>query len=201
MKEYEIVMGLEVHVELATNSKLFCSCSAKFGADANEHVCPACAGMPGMLPIANKKAIELGIAASIVTNSRITPVISFDKKNYFYPDLSCGYQITQLYAPICKDGCVEIETSEGKKNITLKQIHIEEDAGKLVHSHGVSLVDYNRCSVPLVEIVSNPDFRSAEEVLAYLEKLRALLSFAGVSDCKMQEGSMRCDAEDQAYIS
>ncbi len=193
MKEYEIVMGLEVHVELATNSKLFCSCSAKFGADANEHVCPACAGMPGMLPITNKNAVELGIAASIVTNSQITPVISFDKKNYFYPDLSCGYQITQLYAPICKNGWVEIETSQGTKRITLKQIHIEEDAGKLVHSHGVSLVDYNRCSVPLVEIVSNPDFRSAEEVIAYLEKLRALLSFAGVSDCKMQEGSMRCD--------
>ena len=193
MKEYEIVMGLEVHVELATKSKLFCSCSAAFGADANEHVCPACAGMPGMLPIANKKAIEYGIAASIVTNSKITPVISFDKKNYFYPDLSCGYQTTQLYAPIYRDGYVEIETSKGTKKITLKQIHIEEDAGKLVHSHGVSLVDYNRCSVPLVEIVSNPDFRSSEEVIAYLEKLKALLSFAGVSDCKMQEGSMRCD--------
>lgn len=193
MKQYEVVMGLEVHVELATNSKLFCSCSAKFGADANENVCPACAGMPGLLPKANKKAIELGIAAALVTNSQITPLISFDKKNYFYPDLSCGYQITQLFAPICTNGRVEIETSEGKKDITLKQIHIEEDAGKLVHSHGVSLVDYNRCSVPLVEIVSNPDFRSAEEVIAYLEKLRALLSFAGVSDCKMQEGSMRCD--------
>lgn len=193
MKKYEVVIGLEVHVELATNSKLFCSCSAKFGADANENVCPACAGMPGMLPVANKNAIEFGIAASLVTNSRITPVISFDKKNYFYPDLSCGYQITQLFAPICRDGRVEIETSKGTKTITLKQIHIEEDAGKLVHSRGVSLVDYNRCSVPLVEIVSNPDFRSAEEVVAYLEKLRALLTFAGVSDCKMQEGSMRCD--------
>lgn len=193
MKNYEVVIGLEVHVELATNSKLFCSCSAKFGADANENVCPACAGMPGMLPVANKNAIELGIAASLVTNSKITPVIAFDKKNYFYPDLSCGYQITQLFAPICRDGRVEIETSKGTKTITLKQIHIEEDAGKLVHSRGVSLVDYNRCSVPLVEIVSNPDFHSAEEVVAYLEKLRALLTFAGVSDCKMQEGSMRCD--------
>ncbi len=193
MKQYEVVIGLEVHVELATESKLFCSCSSKFGADANENVCPACAGMPGLLPIANKKAIELGIAASLVTNSEISPVITFDKKNYFYPDLSCGYQITQLYAPICKNGYVEIETSKGTKKITLKQIHIEEDAGKLVHSHGVSLVDYNRCSVPLVEIVSNPDFRSAEEVVAYLEKLRALLTFAGVSDCRMQEGSMRCD--------
>ena len=193
MKQYEAVMGLEVHIELSTNSKLFCSCSAKFGADANEHVCPACAGMPGMLPIVNKKAIELGIAAGLVTNSRITKVISFDKKNYFYPDLSCGYQTTQLYAPICRNGYVEIETSKGKKKITLKQIHIEEDAGKLVHEYGVSLVDYNRCSVPLVEIVSNPDFNSAEEVIAYLEELRALLTFAGVSDCKMQEGSMRCD--------
>lgn len=193
MKNYELVIGLEVHVELATNSKLFCSCSAKFGADANENVCPACAGMPGMLPVVNKKAVELAIAASIVTNSQITPEITFDKKNYFYPDLSCGYQITQWFAPICRNGYVDIETSEGTKRISLKQIHIEEDAGKLVHSYDVSLVDYNRCSVPLVEIVSNPDFRSAEEVVTYLEKLRTLLSFAEVSDCKMQEGSMRCD--------
>ena len=193
MKEYEVVIGLEVHVELATESKLFCSCSAKFGADANENVCPACAGMPGMLPVANRKAIELGIAASLVTNSRITPTITFDKKNYFYPDLSCSFQITQWFAPICRDGYVDIETSNGAKRIHLKQIHIEEDAGKLVHAYGVSLVDYNRCSVPLVEIVSKPDFRNAEEVVVYLEKLRALLSFAGVSDCKMQEGSMRCD--------
>lgn len=190
---YEVVIGLEVHVELATNSKLFCSCGAKFGAGPNENVCPACAGMPGMLPVANKKAIELGIAAAIVTNSRITPTITFDKKNYFYPDLSTGYQITQWFAPICRGGYVEIETSEGIKRINLKQIHIEEDAGKLVHSHGASLVDYNRAGVPLVEIVSMPDFRGAEEVVAYLEKLRALLSFAGVSDCRMQEGSMRCD--------
>ncbi|HCC35469.1 MAG TPA: Asp-tRNA(Asn)/Glu-tRNA(Gln) amidotransferase GatCAB subunit B [Ruminococcaceae bacterium] len=195
MKQYEVVMGLEVHVELATQSKLFCSCSAKFGADANENVCPACAGMPGMPAVTNKRAVELGIAAAIVTNSEITRVMSFDKKSYFYPDLPTGYQITQLYAPICKNGWVEIETGKGKKKITLKQIHIEEDAGKLVHDSrtGTTLVDFNRTSVPLVEIVSNPDFRSAEEVVAYLEKLRSLLSFAGVSDCKMQEGSMRCD--------
>ena len=193
--KYETVMGLEVHVELATNSKLFCGCSAKFGAEANENVCPACAGMPGMPAVLNKKAVELGIAAAIVTNSEIAKIMQFDKKNYFYPDLPAGYQITQYFAPICRNGRVEIETDAGKKIITLKQIHIEEDAGKLVHDGltGATLVDFNRTSVPLVEIVSNPDFRSPEEVIAYLEKLRSLLSFANVSDCKMQEGSMRCD--------
>ena len=192
---YETVMGIEVHVELATASKLFCSCSAKFGADANENVCPACAGMPGMPAVANKKAVELAIAAALVTNSEISHVITFDKKNYFYPDLPASYQLTQWFSPICRRGHIDIETEKGKKNITLKQIHIEEDAGKLVHDArtGTTLVDFNRTSVPLVEIVSNPDFRSAEEVIAYLEKLRSLLSFAGVSDCKMQEGSMRCD--------
>ncbi|MCL2089243.1 MAG: Asp-tRNA(Asn)/Glu-tRNA(Gln) amidotransferase subunit GatB [Oscillospiraceae bacterium] len=191
--KYEVVMGLEVHTELATKSKLFCSCSAEFGGQANENVCPACAGMPGMLPNANKRAIELGIAAGIITNSRITPTISFDKKNYFYPDLPTGYQITQLFAPICKDGYVDIETADGGRRIGLTQIHLEQDAGKLVHSYDLSLVDYNRAGVPLIEIVSKPDFRSAEEVVAYLEKLRQILSFAGVSDCRMQEGSMRCD--------
>ena len=193
--KYEIVMGLEVHIELATESKLFCGCSAKFGADANENVCPACAGMPGMPAVTNKKAVELGIAAAIVTNSEIARTMTFDKKNYFYPDLPAGYQITQWFAPICRNGWVEIETSEGKKRITLKQIHVEEDAGKLVHDFrtNTALVDFNRTSVPLIEVVSNPDFRSAEEVIAYLEKLRSLITFAGVSDCKMQEGSMRCD--------
>ena len=193
--KYETVMGLEVHVELATESKLFCSCSAKYGAGPNENVCPACAGMPGMPAVLNKKAVELGIAAALLTNSEITPVITFDKKSYFYPDLPAGYQITQWFAPICRNGWVDIETAEGAKRITLKQIHIEEDAGKLVHETRTrsSLVDFNRTSVPLVEIVSNPDFRRADEVVAYLEKLRSLLSFAGVSDCKMQEGSMRCD--------
>ena len=193
--KYEVVMGLEVHVELATESKLFCACSAKFGADANENVCPACAGMPGMPAVTNKRAVELGIAAALVTNSEITRIMTFDKKNYFYPDLPTGYQITQLFAPICKNGWVDVETSAGMSRITLKQIHVEEDAGKLVHDGRTnsSLVDFNRTSVPLVEVVSNPDFRTAEEVIAYLEKLRLLLSFAGVSDCKMQEGSMRCD--------
>ena len=193
--KYETVIGLEVHVELATESKLFCGCSARFGADANENVCPACAGMPGMPAVTNQRAVELGIAAGLVTNSEITRVITFDKKNYFYPDLPTGYQITQFFAPICRRGWVEINTEAGPKKITLKQIHIEEDAGKLVHDGppGTTLVDFNRTSVPLVEIVSNPDFRSAEEVVAYLERLKSLLSFAGVSDCKMQEGSMRCD--------
>jgi len=190
--KYEIVMGLEVHVELSTESKLFCSCSAKFGAEPNENVCPACAGMPGFPAVVNKKAIELAIAAGLVTNSEISPVISFDKKNYFYPDLPTGYQITQFFAPICKNGSVELENG---KIITLKQIHIEEDAGKLVHEPRTrtSLVDFNRASVPLIEIVSNPDFNTTDDVTEYLEKLRLLLSFAGISDCKMQEGSMRCD--------
>ena len=193
--KYEVVIGLEVHVELSTDSKLFCSCSSKFGAEPNENVCPACLGMPGMPAVTNKKAIELGIAAGLVTNSEITNVISFDKKNYFYPDLPTGYQITQLFAPICRNGWVEIETEKGKRKITLKQIHIEADAGKLVHDNrtDTTLIDYNRSTVPLIEIVSNPDFHSAEEVVAYLEKLRSLLSFANISDCKMQEGSMRCD--------
>ncbi|MCL1829207.1 MAG: Asp-tRNA(Asn)/Glu-tRNA(Gln) amidotransferase subunit GatB [Oscillospiraceae bacterium] len=193
--KYETVMGLEVHVELDTESKLFCSCSAKFGARPNENVCPACAGMPGMPAVLNEKALQLAIAAALVTNSEITEVMTFDKKNYFYPDLPAGYQITQWFSPVCRNGRVEIETKAGKKTINLKQIHIEEDAGKLVHDvlPGATLADFNRTSVPLIEIVSMPDFRSAEEVTAYLEKLRSLLSFAGVSDCKMQEGSMRCD--------
>jgi len=193
--QYETVMGLEVHVELATESKLFCSCSAKFGAEPNENVCPACAGMPGMPAVTNKGAVELAIAAAIVTNSEIAPVMTFDKKNYFYPDLPAGYQITQCFSPICKNGWVGVETASGSKRITLKQIHLEEDAGKLIHDPRTrsSLVDFNRTSVPLVEIVTNPDFRSADEAVAFLEKLRSLLSFAGVSDCKMQEGSMRCD--------
>ncbi|MCL2662522.1 MAG: Asp-tRNA(Asn)/Glu-tRNA(Gln) amidotransferase subunit GatB [Oscillospiraceae bacterium] len=190
--QYEVVMGLEVHVELSTESKLFCSCSAKFGAEPNENVCPACSGMPGMPAVVNKRAIELAIAAGLVTNCEISKVISFDKKNYFYPDLPTGYQITQYFAPVCTNGWVELDNG---KRITLKQIHIEEDAGKLVHEPRtrMTLIDFNRASVPLIEIVSNPDFNTADEVTEYLDKLRLLLSFAGISDCKMQEGSMRCD--------
>jgi len=190
--KFEVVMGLEVHVELSTESKLFCSCSAKFGADPNENTCPACVGMPGFPAVTNKRAVELGIAAGLVTNCEISPVITFDKKNYFYPDLPTGYQTTQFFAPICTNGWIELENG---KRITVKQIHIEEDAGKLVHEprSRTSLIDLNRASVPLIEIVSNPDFSTADEVTEYLDKLRLLLSFAGVSDCKMQEGSMRCD--------
>ncbi|MCL2820714.1 MAG: Asp-tRNA(Asn)/Glu-tRNA(Gln) amidotransferase subunit GatB [Oscillospiraceae bacterium] len=190
--KYEVVMGLEIHVELSTESKLFCSCSAKFGAEPNENVCPACCGMPGFPAVVNKRAVELGIAAGLVTNCEIAKVMTFDKKNYFYPDLPTGHQITQFFAPVCTNGYVELDSG---KHITIKQIHIEEDAGKLVHEPRTrkTLVDFNRASVPLIEIVSNPDFRFADEVNEYLEKLRLLLSFAGISDCKMQEGSMRCD--------
>ena len=191
---YETVIGLEVHAELSVNTKLFCACSAKFGAEQNENVCPACCGMPGMPAVLNKRAVELGIAAGILTESEIANVVSFDKKNYFYPDLPAGYQITQYFSPICKNGKIHIEAPESK-TITLKQIHIEQDAGKLVHDGraGCTYVDYNRAGVPLIEIVSNADFNSGAEVLAYLEKLREILSFAKISDCKMQEGSMRCD--------
>ena len=192
---YEVVMGLEVHVELATNSKIFCSCANDSSHDANMNVCPACAGMPGLLPVTNRAVVERAIAAGLVTNCHINRVNTFDKKNYYYPDLSNSYQITQLYAPVCVEGGVEIETSKGKKVIGIKQIHMEEDAGKLLHDDyaGISMVDYNRCSVPLVEIVSKPDFRSAEEVIAYLEKLRSLLRYAGVGHCRMEKGLMRAD--------
>ncbi|MDR2547381.1 MAG: Asp-tRNA(Asn)/Glu-tRNA(Gln) amidotransferase subunit GatB [Lachnospiraceae bacterium] len=192
---YETVIGLETHIELATKSKLFCACATTFGVDANENICPACMGMPGMTAVTNYHAVTLGIAAALVTNSEIAATMTFDKKSYFYPDLPGGYQITQMFAPICRNGWLDIKTATATRRITLKQIHIEEDAGKLVHDivAGATLVDFNRASVPLAEIVTNPDFRSAEEVVAYLEKLRSLLSFAGISDCKMQEGSMRCD--------
>jgi len=192
---YETVIGLEVHVELATESKLFCSCSAKFGADQNDHVCPACCGMPGMLPVVNKQAIEYGMTAGMMLNCDINRVTTFDKKSYYYPDLPCAYQTTQWFSPVSVNGTVEIETSKGKKNVRIKQIHIEEDAGKLIHDDWTytSLVDFNRTSVPLIEIVSQPDLSSAEEVIAYLKKLRTLLRFARVSDCRFEQGSMRCD--------
>ncbi|MGE5614790.1 MAG: Asp-tRNA(Asn)/Glu-tRNA(Gln) amidotransferase subunit GatB, partial [Bacillota bacterium] len=192
---FETVIGLEVHVELATESKVFCSCSAKYGAEQNENVCPACSGMPGMLPIINKKAVELAITAGMLLNCRINRVTTFDKKSYYYPDLPNSYQITQWFSPVCVDGSVEIETSAGKKIIGIKQIHIEEDAGKLIHDDwtNTTLVDFNRTSVPLIEIVSKPDLRSAEEVVAYLERLRELMRFGRVSDCRWEQGSMRCD--------
>jgi len=193
--KYETVIGLEVHVELATKSKIFCSCSAEFGAEQNDHVCPACCGMPGMLPIVNKHVVDLGMTAGMMLNCDINRVTTFDKKSYYYPDLPSSYQTTQWFSPIAVNGTVEIETSKGKKNVRIKQIHMEEDAGKLVHDDwtDTTLVDFNRTSVPLIEIVSQPDLSSAEEVLAYLERLRDLLRFAKVSDCRWEQGSMRCD--------
>ncbi len=195
MAKYETVIGLEVHIELATQSKIFCSCSAKFGGEQNDHVCPACCGMPGMLPIVNKKVVDLGMTAGMMLNCDINRVTTFDKKSYYYPDLPCSYQTTQWFAPVCVNGKVKIETSKGEKYIRIKQIHMEEDAGKLVHDDwtDTTLVDFNRTSVPLIEIVSQPDLSSAEEVVAYLERLRSLLRFAKVSECRMEQGSMRCD--------
>lgn len=193
--KFETVIGLEVHVEMATKSKIFCSCSAEFGAEQNDHVCPACCGMPGMLPIVNKNVVNLGMTAGMMLNCHINRVTTFDKKSYYYPDLPCSYQTTQWFSPVAVNGHVEIETAAGKKSIRIKQIHMEEDAGKLVHDDwtDTSLVDFNRTSVPLIEIVSQPDLSSAEEVVAYLERLRSLLRFAKVSDCRMEQGSMRCD--------
>ena len=195
MKEYEIVIGLEVHIELATNSKIFCSCSAKFGGEQNEHVCPACCGMPGMLPVVNRRVVDLGMTAGMMLGCHINRVTTFDKKSYYYPDLPCSYQTTQWFAPVAVNGTVRIKTSKGEKDIRIKQIHMEEDAGKLVHDDwtDTTLVDFNRTSVPLIEIVSQPDLSSAEEVVAYLERLRSLLRFAKVSECRMEQGSMRCD--------
>ena len=194
-KEYETVIGLEVHVELATNTKIFCGCSTAFGGKPNSHTCPVCTGMPGTLPVLNKKVLEHAVAVGLATNCTITRYCKFDRKNYFYPDNPQNYQISQLYLPICRDGYVEIESGEGKKRIGIHEIHMEEDAGKLIHDEweDCTLVDYNRSGVPLIEIVSEPDMRSAEEVIAYLEKLRLIIRYLGASDCKLQEGSMRAD--------
>lgn len=193
---WEIVMGLEVHVELATKTKIFCSCTTEFGGDPNTHCCPICTGMPGVLPSLNRQVVNYATRAGLALNCEITRYNKFDRKNYFYPDLPKAYQISQLYLPICRNGGVEIEAEGGgKKIIGIHEIHMEEDAGKLVHDPWTdsTMVDYNRCGVPLIEIVSEPDFRSANEVIRYLEKLKAILQFIGVSDCKMQEGSLRAD--------
>ena len=194
-KQYETVIGLEVHVELATKTKIFCGCSTAFGGAPNTHTCPVCTGMPGSLPVLNKQVVEYAMAVGLAANCEITRCCKFDRKNYFYPDNPQNYQISQLYLPICRNGYVEIETEQGTKKIGIHEIHMEEDAGKLVHDEwtDTSLVDYNRSGVPLIEIVSEPDMRSAEEVIAYLEKLRLLIQYLGASDCKLQEGSMRAD--------
>ncbi len=188
--KYELVIGLETHVELSTDSKLFCSCGGHSSPkEPNDCVCPACCGMPGMLPVTNKHAIELAVKAGFMLNCKINQYTTFDKKSYYYPDLPASYQTTQWFNPICVEGSVDIN---GRK-IGIKQIHLEEDAGKLVHDEATntSFVDYNRTSVPLIEIVTKPDFRSSDEVIAYLKKLKSSLQFAGISEC--EEGAMRCD--------
>lgn len=189
---WETVIGLETHVELATKTKIFCSCTTEFGGAPNTHCCPVCTGMPGTLPVMNEKVLEFAVKAGLALNCEITRYSKFDRKNYFYPDLPKAYQISQLYLPIAVEGRVHIRTG---KTIHIHELHMEEDAGKLVHDPWIDLTraDYNRCGVPLIEIVTEPDFRSGEEVIAYLEKLKSTLQYLGVSDCKMQEGSLRCD--------
>ena len=193
-KGYEMVIGLEVHVELKTTTKIFCSCPTTFGAAPNTQCCPVCMGFPGTLPVLNKKVVEYAVKAGLATNCKIANYSKEDRKNYFYPDLPKAYQISQYDLPLCEHGWLDIETEEGSKRIGITRIHIEEDAGKLVHddAHG-TMIDCNRCGVPLIEIVSEPDIRSAEEAKAYLQKLRAIILYTGISDCKMEEGSLRCD--------
>jgi len=191
--DFEMVVGLEVHAELRTSTKIFCSCRNEYGAPPNTNVCPICLGMPGTMPRLNRRAVELGIAAGLSCGCRVARRSHFDRKNYFYPDLPKGYQITQYDEPLCRDGFLEIEADGVRRKIRIVRMHLEEDAGKLIHTEGGTLLDLNRCGVPLIEIVSAPDIRSAAEAKAYLTALRERLLFAGVSDCKMNEGSMRCD--------
>lgn len=193
---WETVIGLETHVELSTKTKIFCSCTTEFGGAPNTHCCPVCMGMPGTLPVVNEKVLEYAVKVGLALDGEITRSCRFDRKNYFYPDLPKAYQISQLYLPIVRNGKLTIHTeSGGEKTIRIHELHMEEDAGKLVHDPWIDQTrcDYNRCGVPLIEIVTEPDFRSGEEVIAYLEKLRSTLQYLGVSDCKMQEGSLRCD--------
>ena len=195
MNDYEVIIGLEVHAELSTKTKIFCSCPTSFGAEPNTHTCPICMAMPGALPVLNEKVVEYAVKAGLATNCEISKNSKNDRKNYFYPDLPKSYQISQYDKPLCEHGYVEIDTKEGKKKIRLTRIHIEEDAGKLNHDEfaGGSLVDLNRAGVPLIEIVSEPDLRSSEEAEQYLKKLKSILEYIEVSDCKMQEGSLRAD--------
>ncbi|MDE6517999.1 MAG: Asp-tRNA(Asn)/Glu-tRNA(Gln) amidotransferase subunit GatB, partial [Acetatifactor sp.] len=194
-REYETVIGLEVHVELVTRTKIFCGCSTAFGGRPNTHTCPVCTGMPGSLPVLNRQVLDYAVSVGMAMNCDITRYCKFDRKNYFYPDNPQNYQISQLYLPICQNGYVEIDTQEGSKKIGIHEIHMEEDAGKLIHDEweDCTLVDYNRSGVPLIEIVSEPDMRSSQEVIAFLEKLRLIVQYLGASDCKLQEGSMRVD--------
>lgn len=193
-KDYEIVMGLEVHVELKTDTKIFCNCTTEFGGEPNSHCCPVCLGLPGSLPVLNEKVVEYAVKAGLATNCEITRLGRQDRKHYFYPDLGKAYQTSQDGLPICYHGHLDIEVEDGEKAIGITRIHIEEDAGKLIHKDGLgTLIDNNRAGVPLIEIVSEPDLRSKEEAIAYMQKLRAILKYIDVSDCKMNEGSMRAD--------
>ncbi len=195
---YESVIGLEVHVELETRSKLFCSCANHFGAEPNTLCCPTCLGLPGSLPVLNRAAVDLALRAAVALDCTIAPMVHFDRKHYFYPDLPRGYQITQHATPIGSKGFLEIETDTGVRTIGIARVHLEDDAGKLVHAdigeEQASLVDFNRSGVPLIEIVTAPDLRSPGEARQFLETLKSVLQYLGVSDCKMQEGSLRCDA-------
>ena len=193
--KYEVVIGLEIHVELATKSKIFCGCTTEFGGEVNTHVCPICTSMPGTLPVMNEKVVEFAAKAGLALNCEVANFSKMDRKNYFYPDLPKAYQISQFDLPVCNGGHVDIEIEGETKRIGITRIHMEEDAGKLIHDQweNGSLVDYNRCGVPLIEIVSEPDMRSPEEARAYVEKVRSILQYVGVSDCKMQEGSLRAD--------
>ena len=195
--KYETIIGLEIHSELLTNTKIFCGCRNEFGGEVNTHCCPVCLGLPGVLPVLNQKVLKYAIKLGLATNCEIAEYSKLDRKNYFYPDLPKAYQISQYDLPICKNGYVDIEVNGEVKRIGINRIHIEEDAGKLIHAEGegdYSLVDYNRAGVPLIEIVSEPDMRTPEEARLYLEKLKSILLYLEVSDCKMQEGSLRCDA-------
>ena len=194
-EDYEIVMGLEVHCELSTKTKIFCSCPTEFGGEPNTHCCPICMAMPGTLPVLNEKVVEYAVKAGLATNCKIARNSKNDRKNYFYPDLPKAYQISQFDLPLCYEGYVNIETPEGEKKIRITRIHIEEDAGKLNHDEygRGSFVDLNRAGVPLIEVVSEPDLRTKEEVEAYLRKLKSIFEYIEVSDCKMQEGSLRAD--------
>ena len=195
MSAYYPTMGLEIHAELLTNSKVFCTCSAEFGGTPNSRCCPVCSGLPGTLPVLNRRAVEYIIKAGYVMNCSISRFTKWDRKNYFYPDLPKAYQISQMPRPVCLDGRVDINVNGTEKSIRINRIHLEEDAGKLVHDevNRISLADYNRCGIPLIEIVTEPDFHSADEVIAFMEKVKLLLQYAGICDCKMEQGSIRCD--------
>lgn len=195
MKDYEVIIGLEVHAELKTNTKMYCNCSTEFGADPNTHCCPICTGMPGVLPVLNKRVVEFATKAGLATNCEISRFSKQDRKNYFYPDLPKAFQTSQYDLPLCIGGHLDINVNGEQKRIGITRIHIEEDAGKLIHDAytGDTLVDMNRCAVPLIEIVSEPDIRSADEAVAYMQTLKSILEYLDVCDCKMQEGSLRCD--------